>query len=123
MRILSIGECMVEFFRRDDGLCGRALRAIRSTSPGRCSAIVPSASTVDYLTRIGTDRLSDSFLAFLAEAGIGSGVISRSAERTLGLYTIETDASGERSFSTGGDNRLRDACCGWRGARCSPPWH
>ncbi len=38
-------------------------------------------------------------LDMLRSAGIGTGAITRDPERTVGLYTIQTDEDGERSFS------------------------
>lgn len=52
---------------------------------------------VDYLTAIGTDTISDAFMAFAAEAGVGTAHMARNTDRRLGLYLIEL-AEGERSF-------------------------
>jgi 2-dehydro-3-deoxygluconokinase len=99
MRALCIGECMVEFLRRDDGLWQQGFAGDTLNVAWAMKALVPAAARVDYLTRVGTDGLSDAMVAMLDVAGIGTGYIRRDPERTVGLYTIQTDERGERSFS------------------------
>jgi len=98
--VIAIGEAMVEFSRRDDGLWQQGfagdtlnvLWAMRAMLP-------PETATVSYVTRIGTDPVSSAFRIFLDHAGIDTGLIGAETDRTLGLYTIETDAEGERRFT------------------------
>ncbi len=99
MRVLCIGECMVEFFRRDDGLWQQGFAGDSLNVAWALRALLPATAQVDYLTRIGTDALSDAMLAMLDDAGIGTGHVQRDPDRTVGLYTIQTDTEGERSFS------------------------
>lgn len=99
MRVLCIGECMVEFFRRDDGLWQQGFAGDTLNVAWALRALLPAATGVDYLTRVGTDAVSDAMVGMLAAAGIGTAAVQRDAARTLGLYTIQTDAAGERSFS------------------------
>lgn len=97
-RIVSIGEAMVEMaplevpgtFRM--GFAGDTLN-----TAWYLARLMPDWK-VDYLTAAGTDGLSDRFVAFLAEAGIGTAHIKRRTDRTLGLYLIEL-TEGERSFA------------------------
>jgi 2-dehydro-3-deoxygluconokinase len=98
-RVLSIGECMVEFFRRDDGLWSQGFAGDTLNVAWALRALLPRTATVDYLTRIGSDALSDAMLGMLHDADIGTAHIARDPRRTLGLYTIQTDPKGERSFS------------------------
>jgi|26BtaG_2_1085354.scaffolds.fasta_scaffold00158_19 2-dehydro-3-deoxygluconokinase len=98
--IFCIGEAMVEFRRADDqfwlqGFAGDALNvgwALRALLPQDDVAI-------RFLSRVGTDSFSNNFLEFLTDSGIQTDLLSRDAERTIGLYSIETDKTGERSFS------------------------
>jgi 2-dehydro-3-deoxygluconokinase len=99
MRALCIGECMVEFFRRDDGLWSQGFAGDSLNVAWALRALMPADARVDYLTRVGTDALSDAMLAMFEGAGIGAAHIQRDPQRTVGLYTIQTDAGGERSFS------------------------
>lgn len=99
MRALCIGECMVEFLCRDDGLWQQGFAGDSLNVAWAMKALLPETARVDYLTRVGTDGLSDAMVAMLEAAGIGTGHIQRDPDRTVGLYTIQTDADGERSFS------------------------
>lgn len=99
MRILCIGECMVEFFRRDDGLWSQGFAGDSLNVAWALRALLPGSAQVDYLTRVGTDALSDAMVAMFANAGIGTAHVGRDPKRTVGLYTIQTDPAGERSFS------------------------
>lgn len=98
-RVLCIGECMVEFARRDDGLWTQGFAGDSLNVAWALRALQPAPAMVDYLTRVGTDDLSGAMLDMLAGAGIGTGAIGRDPVRSLGLYTIRTDAAGERSFA------------------------
>lgn len=99
MRVVCIGECMVEFLRQDDGLWRQGFAGDSLNVAWAMRALLPDDAQVDYLTRVGTDALSDAMLDMLRRAGIGTGFITRDGKRTVGLYTIQTDATGERSFS------------------------
>ncbi len=91
---------MVEFFRRDDGLWRQGFAGDTLNVAWALRALLqPADWRIGYMTRIGRDGFSEAMLAFLREAGIASDFIIREADRRPGLYTIETDASGERRFS------------------------
>ncbi len=53
---------------------------------------------VDFLTGLGADPFSHWMQEQWASEGIGLGLVLRDGQRLPGLYAIETDASGERSF-------------------------
>jgi 2-dehydro-3-deoxygluconokinase len=99
MRVVSIGECMVEFLRQDDGLWRQGFAGDSLNVAWALRALLPDDAQLDYLTRVGTDALSDAMLDMLRGAGIGTGTITRDPKRTVGLYTIQTDSDGERSFA------------------------
>ena len=96
---LAIGECMIEMARDASGawklgVAGDTLNTAWYFR--RCTS--PDAWSVDYFTRLGTDRQSDRICDFIAAAGIGTGHIARDPSRQPGLYLIDLDA-GERSFT------------------------
>jgi 2-dehydro-3-deoxygluconokinase len=99
MRILCIGECMVEFSRRGDGLWEQGFAGDTFNTAWAMRALLPAAARVDYLTRVGTDGFSDGMVEMFAGAGIGTAHVGRDPARIVGLYAIRTDASGERSFT------------------------
>jgi 2-dehydro-3-deoxygluconokinase len=53
---------------------------------------------VAYVTNLGTDIFSDRMLGAWQEEGIDVSLIGRDPHRLPGLYAIETDETGERSF-------------------------
>ena len=86
MRIVCAGEVMAE-------LCGEGGAFVVGFAGDSfntavyCRRAIGSAGVIDYVTRIGTEGLSDGFLR-LADA-----------ERMIGIYAVDTDARGERRFS------------------------
>lgn len=90
---------MVEFLRQDGGSWRQGFAGDSLNVAWALRALLPDAVHVDYLTRVGTDALSDAMVEMFRRAGIGTAHITRDDRRTVGLYTIQTDASGERSFS------------------------
>lgn len=97
--VLAIGECMVEFFDRGDGFWQRGFAGDTLNVAWALRALLPGDVPVGYVTRVGQDAVSEAMVDFIAAAGIGTSAISRDPARTVGLYTIATDAAGERSFS------------------------
>ena len=61
----------------------------------RCA---PATWTVSYASALGEDRLSAGLLSRWAELGLELSLARRVAGRMPGLYQIELDAQGERSF-------------------------
>lgn len=51
-----------------------------------------------YVTRVGRDPLSEGFLAFAASEGIDLAGVVRDDRRNLGIYAVQLDPKGERSF-------------------------
>ncbi|WP_119157363.1 sugar kinase [Caldimonas tepidiphila] len=99
-RVALFGECMLE-------LQGEAFGEMRQTFGGdtlntavylaRCGAA--RGVSASYATGLGEDRLSEGMLQRWAEEGIGLELVRRIPGRMPGLYLIEVDARGERSFS------------------------
>jgi 2-dehydro-3-deoxygluconokinase len=95
----SIGECMVELSPAGDGLYRRGFAGdTLNTAWGVRALTAPDRLRVRYQTAVGTDRISDEMVAFLAAAGLDTGAIHRVPDRTVGLYMITLDGA-ERSFT------------------------
>lgn len=98
-RVAVIGECMLE-------LQGQAFGAMTQGYGGdtlntavylrRCGA--QAGIEVAYATALGEDRLSDGLLQRWQDQGLDTGLVRRIPGRMPGLYLIELDAQGERSF-------------------------
>ncbi|OWQ49293.1 hypothetical protein CDL60_00660 [Roseateles noduli] len=98
-RVAVIGECMLE-------LKGEAFGAMTLGYGGdtfntaiylrRCGAA--AGLEVAYATAVGEDGLSSGLLDRWREQGIDTRLVRRLAGRMPGLYMIEVDGRGERSF-------------------------
>ena len=54
---------------------------------------------VEYVTALGDDPFSQRIRDALTSEGIGAGHVLRHARRSPGLYAVNLDSSGERSFT------------------------
>lgn len=100
IRIGCIGEAMIELGEFDlaagtarIGFAGDALNTAIYLARR-----LPAGFGVDFITNLGVDRISDRMLVALTAEGIGITGIGRVEDRLPGLYAIETDAQGERTF-------------------------
>jgi 2-dehydro-3-deoxygluconokinase len=99
IRVLAIGECMIELTHRDERTLSlscagdtfnTALYLARLTRPDEVG--------VDYMTLLGDDYYSDCLLESMCAEGIGTARVGRLPGEQPGLYLVRTDAAGERSF-------------------------
>lgn len=98
-RIVSIGECMVEFAPSGtDGTFRMGFAGDTMNTAWYLRRCLPRSAEVDFLTAVGRDPVSDQMIGFLDRAGIGVAHIARRSDRTVGLYVIQLE-NGERSFS------------------------
>ena len=96
---ISVGECMAELQAANDGLYRLGFAGDTLNTTWYMRALTnPSNVTVEYLTSIGADQLSQKMLAFLNSSGIGTRFISEIRDRTVGLYLITLNGA-ERSFT------------------------
>ncbi|WP_406230501.1 sugar kinase [Nocardia sp. NBC_01009] len=102
--LLCIGECMVELRGRPGAQDPRPM----ALSFGGDSANVAiylahygaagSSVRTHYLTAVGEDRYSGEMLDWLNRHHVGTESVSRITGKTAGMYLIEVDDHGERSF-------------------------
>ncbi|MGL4279080.1 MAG: sugar kinase [Albidovulum sp.] len=97
MRLLCMGEPMAELRKTGEGFAVGFAGDSFNTAV-YCRRLLPAGDRVGYLTRVGTDPLSDGFLTLAAREGIDTGLVARDAEHNIGIHSVQTDASGERSF-------------------------
>jgi 2-dehydro-3-deoxygluconokinase len=95
MRVACIGECMVEFAQSDDGLFRRGFGG---DTLNTALYLARLGIDVSYVTALGDDALSEAMLSAWRAEGIDTGDVLRLQGRVPGLYMIERDARGERSF-------------------------
>ncbi|ASV57400.1 2-dehydro-3-deoxygluconate kinase [Lelliottia jeotgali] len=60
--------------------------------------VAPEALAVNYVTALGTDSFSQQMLEAWQSENVGTALIQRMENRLPGLYYIETDSTGERTF-------------------------
>ncbi|GAB5445757.1 sugar kinase [Gymnodinialimonas sp.] len=96
-RVVSIGECMVELAPAGTETSFEMSFAGDTFNTAWYLARLAPGWQVEFLTAIGTDSISDSFLSFAAKAGVGTQHMARRPDRGLGLYLIEL-TDGERAF-------------------------
>lgn len=111
-RLLCIGECMMELSPVDGGLLRPSFAGDTFNTAWYARELLPPEFAVDYLTAVGNDQLSASLLGFMHEESIGIGHVRIVPNARLGLYMIELDDYGERSFlywrETSAARRLAD---------------
>jgi 2-dehydro-3-deoxygluconokinase len=95
MKIACLGECMVELSLTAGGLFSRSFGGdTLNTALYLARLGVDSA----FVTALGDDRLSQSMIDAWTAEGIDTSHVLRLSGRAPGLYMIERDAAGERSF-------------------------
>ena len=97
-KIAVIGECMIELSQKgaevSRGFGGDTL----NTSVYIARQVAPDALTVNYVTALGTDSFSQQMLEAWQSEHVETSLIQRMENRLPGLYYIETDSTGERTF-------------------------
>ena len=103
-KILCIGEAMVELSlgSGDDISLGFAGDTLNTAI--YLKRFFGESAQVSYCTVLGTDPLSDRLVNFIESESIDTSTISRSEQRGVGIYSISTDANGERTFNYWRDN-------------------
>jgi 2-dehydro-3-deoxygluconokinase len=92
-----IGECMVELRRAQPGLLAQSFAGDVYNTAVYFERLAANKTTC-FVSAVGTDTLSHALLEEAASEGLDTGHVVRMSERQPGLYWIEIDAQGERSF-------------------------
>ena len=101
LRVACIGECMVELSSLDlaTGSAGVAVAGDTLNTAIYLARETPRERvTVSYVTLLGADTLSDQMVRAISAEGIDCSLIGRQPDRQPGLYLVERDEEGERSF-------------------------
>ncbi|MEQ9346518.1 MAG: sugar kinase [Thalassospira sp.] len=107
-QIAFIGECMLElsgalpgsvFGAAKLGFAGDTLNA--ATYMARTSRLLDqnAKDNAAYITALGVDAYSNAMMAAWQSDGIATDLVQQIDGALPGLYTIQTDHAGERSFS------------------------
>jgi 2-dehydro-3-deoxygluconokinase len=97
-RIALLGECLIE-------LNGTPFGALQQTFGGDSlntalylSRLTRGTSEVKYVSVVGQDLLSDGMVERWRAEGIDTSLVLRDSTRLPGVYWIQVDERGERSF-------------------------
>jgi 2-dehydro-3-deoxygluconokinase len=94
--VICIGEVMIEMARGSEGRFGLACGGDTFNT---AVYLARAGLKVSYATALGDDRYSDGIVSLASAEGVDTGLMLRMPGRMPGLYLIETDAKGERTFA------------------------
>ncbi len=96
--IAVIGECMIELSQKGSSLHRGFGGDTLNTSVYLARQVPEDVLNVHYVTALGTDSFSNEMLAAWQQEGVKTDLIQRLDDKLPGLYVIETDDTGERTF-------------------------
>lgn len=98
LKIAIIGECMVELQKKMSGLKQSFGGDTLNTALYLSRLTHNTNITTSYVTALGRDPFSEQMLAAWQAEGIDTSLVLQLDHKMPGLYYIETDNTGERSF-------------------------
>lgn len=99
IRIALLGECMIELRGQLFGTMQQYFGGdTLNTAVYLARLGADGGVEVAYATELGTDAFSDAMLRAWEQDRIDTGLVIREAGRMPGLYTIQVDENGERTF-------------------------
>ena len=99
-RIALFGECMIELQEQPGGHLRRSFGGdTLNTAVYLARLLASQAAQVCYVTALGDDPHSQAMLDSWQAEHIDTHLVTRLAGRVPGLYMIQVDAAGERTFS------------------------
>ena len=99
LNIAIIGECMVELQRQDNGIRQGFGGDTLNTAVYLARQLPQRQDKVHYVSALGTDHFSQTMLDNWQQEGLDTTLVQRLTNKMPGLYFIDTDSHGERSFS------------------------
>ena len=101
IRIACLGEAMVELSRLDpvEGRIDFGVAGDTLNTAIYLKRALGDAAEVSYLTALGDDAFSDHMIRFMEAEAVDTSHVVRLKGRLPGLYAINLDDRGERSFT------------------------
>ncbi len=102
MKIASLGECMLELSNPTGNQLARDMACNFSYGGDTLNTAVYMARCgidVAYISALGADVYSDWMLSEWRDEGVNTDLIARYPDAVPGLYMIQTDSQGERTFN------------------------
>ncbi len=97
-QVIIFGECMVELFQLVDNVYHQAFAGDVYNTAVYCKRSAAAQLNLKFLSAVGTDLVSDKLIAQLEQEKLDSSLVLRTKTARPGLYMINTDCFGERSF-------------------------
>ena len=96
--IYLFGECMVELMSRSKGTMKQSFAGDVFNTAVYLKRLFNDVN-VNLVTAVGQDSFSDDMVQYFESENLGTEAVFRSAEKIPGLYAIQLDEHGERSFT------------------------
>lgn len=96
--IYLLGECMVELRATDDTTMKQSFAGDVYNCAVYLKRTFKQINTA-LVTAIGSDKLSERMLQQFQQEQLDTSMVFRHSDKNPGLYLIETDSAGERSFT------------------------
>jgi 2-dehydro-3-deoxygluconokinase len=96
--VALIGECLIELSGKPFGTLHQSFGGDSLNTALYLARLARDTCRVRYITALGTDQLSDGMVRRWGAEGIDTGFVLRDASRLPGVYLIQVDSQGERSF-------------------------
>ena len=97
MHMVAVGEAMVELAPVGEGNYRRGFAGDTFNTAWHMAQVLQWRARVGFATRVGSDPVSDVFVAELTADGLDVSAIGRDPVHAMGLYMIELNGV-ERSF-------------------------
>jgi len=102
--IIVMGECMVEFGRApsnssEQNLYKKSFAGDVFNTGIYIKRCVKEHANVNFLSAVGTDENSKEMLTMMEKESLETSLVYQSNSAQMGLYLINVDDEGERSFS------------------------
>lgn len=99
-KIACVGEVMIELIAAPDGSAALGVAGDTfNTAVYLARALGEADARISYVTALGTDPYSARIVGAIEGHGIDTSYLERREGTMPGLYAIDTDEHGERSFS------------------------
>ncbi len=94
MRVVSVGEVLIELVRDGDG---RYVLGYAGDTFHTAIYLARNGAPVSFVSALGTDRYSDEVLKTAAAEGIGTDLVLRVSDRVPGISLVEANSDNGRS--------------------------
>lgn len=96
--IYLFGECMIELMNGSEGAMKQSFAGDVFNTAVYLKRLFNDVN-VNLVTAVGQDNFSDDMVQYFESENLGTDAVFRSAEKIPGLYAIQLDEHGERSFT------------------------